>query len=163
MPNVRYHSRTTDGARAFHEVILNGEHYHANADMGFIELPDTEMGREYARSLGIEPMEGEPTLPVVLADSRIIAQHSAEIAQYESRLEAMGADMERSTADLDKRVHELTDELKKAKAERDTAMADKTRLLENYERALAKIDALGTPAAVKLGRELRTPPPPPRA
>lgn len=127
MDMTRYHNRSTDGIMTFTEVMVGSERFKANLEMGFVELPNTEEGRDQARFLKIEPMEGMPQIPVAMADPRLMKQHADEIASYESRLEALGKERDDWCA-----------RAARADADLKQALADKARLLTNYEKAVEK-------------------------
>lgn len=130
MQMVRYRN-VSPHSGVIHRVALNGERFEANAEMGFIELPAGPIGDDYARSLGLEAMEGLPTVPLAMADPRIIQRHADVVGDFEERL-----------ADLQERIRVLGEENARLTAERDQAMKDKAQLLVNYDQAIARLDEM---------------------
>jgi hypothetical protein len=128
MDTIRYHNRNEDGF-IYTEFMIQGEgRYHANLEMGFIEVPDTATVRAHMKTLKLEPMEHEPTIPVALADPRLIEQHASAIEELQARI-----------VELQGKLIDANGERSKAIEERDRAFADKKQILEKYDVAVTKL------------------------
>lgn len=162
MQLVRYHNRSAEGAMTYTEIVLDGERFRANLDMGFVELPDTAAVRQHAQLLRIFPMETAPTIPVALADPRIIQQHADAMAEMELRITTLGKDFEQREVEWARKIDRFEQEAIALRQERDVLVEQKAELLTRYERAVHKITtlenetsvltALKEPAAVAIDR-----------
>ena len=128
MDTLRYHNRNEDGC-VFTEFMIQGEgRFFPNLEMGFIEVPDTEIARAHMKTLKLEPMEHEPRIPVALADPRLIEQHADAVGALQFRIDQLTSDL----ADLKNHLIAVT-------AERDKALDDKKQILERYDVAVTKL------------------------
>jgi outer membrane murein-binding lipoprotein Lpp len=128
LETLRYHNRNADGF-IFVEFMIQGEgRFHANEDMGFVEVPDTETARAHMKSLHLDPFEHEPRIPVAIADPRLIEQHSQIVGALNNQIDQLQSE-----------VGQLRMDMASAKTERDAALADKKLLLEKYDRAVTKV------------------------
>jgi hypothetical protein len=128
MKTLRYHNRNAEGD-IFQEFFISEEgRFFANDEMGFVEVPDTPAAKAHMKTLHLEVMEGEPQIPVALADPRLLEQHAQSILALEARIEELRAE---NIA--------VREELITVRHERDRAFADKRQILEKYDVAVTRL------------------------